>query len=50
MVRDLVEKALFYRDGDKTFFDVQSFPWVGKVESEWKAIRKELDMLMDRRE
>jgi ornithine lipid ester-linked acyl 2-hydroxylase len=50
MVRDMVEKVLFYRDGDKTFFELEAFPWVASVEAEWMAIRKELDALMVRRE
>src|SRR2546428_14188736 len=43
MVRDLVEKVLFYRDGPKTFFKPEEFPWVASIEAEWKTIRKELD-------
>jgi hypothetical protein len=50
MVRDLVEKVLFYRDGDKTFFEPEAFPWVASIETDWKAVRKELDALMVRRE
>jgi aspartyl/asparaginyl beta-hydroxylase (cupin superfamily) len=50
MLRALVERTLFYRDGDKTFFDPDEFPWVAEIESEWKSIRKELDVLMVRRE
>src|SRR5277367_2405159 len=50
MVRDLIEKTLFFRDGDKTFFDLEDFPWVAGIEAEWKAIRKELDVLMEHRE
>jgi beta-hydroxylase len=50
MVRDIVEKALFYRDGDQTFFEPEAFPWVAEIEAEWKTIRKELDALMVRRE
>jgi ornithine lipid ester-linked acyl 2-hydroxylase len=48
MVRDLVEGALFYRDGDKTFFEPEAFPWVAGIEAEWRTIRKELDGLMMR--
>ena len=29
MLRAIVEKTLFYRDGDKTFFEPETFPWVG---------------------
>lgn len=50
MIRDLVEGILFYRDGHRTFFEPEEFPWVAGVESEWKTIRKELDALMVRRE
>jgi ornithine lipid ester-linked acyl 2-hydroxylase len=50
MVRDIVEKVLFYRDRDTTFFDTDAFPWVAGIESEWKTIRKELDAVMLRRE
>ena len=50
MLRNIVEKTLFYRDGDKTFFDPEAFPWTAGIESEWKSIRKELDTLMVRRE
>jgi aspartyl/asparaginyl beta-hydroxylase (cupin superfamily) len=50
MLREIVEKTLFFRDGDKTFFDTEAFPWVADVEAGWKSIRKELDSLMVRRE
>jgi hypothetical protein len=45
MMRDLVESALFYRDGNKTLFEPEAFPWVAGIDAEWKAIRKELDVL-----
>ena len=32
--------------GDRTFFDTKSFPWVKRVESNWRAIRKEADVLL----
>jgi ornithine lipid ester-linked acyl 2-hydroxylase len=50
MVRDLVEGVLFYRDGDKTFFEPKDFPWASKIETEWKTIRAELDVLMAHRD
>jgi ornithine lipid ester-linked acyl 2-hydroxylase len=50
VLRNIVEKTLFYRDGDKTFFAPEAFPWVAGMESEWESIRKELDTLMVRRE
>jgi aspartyl/asparaginyl beta-hydroxylase (cupin superfamily) len=50
MVRDTVEKLLFFRDGNKTFFEPEAFPWVANIESQWKTIRRELDALMVHRE
>lgn len=50
MLRSLVESALFFRDKDTTFFDPQDYPWVAAVEAEWPLIRKELDVLLQRRE
>ncbi len=50
MIRDLVEGVLFYRDGHRTFFESEEFPWVSDVESEWMTIRRELEPLMQRRE
>lgn len=48
MVRQLTEKAitLLTRDGKRTFFDPSSFPWVLRVEAEWRTIRTELDALL----
>jgi len=45
-----IEGMMFFRDGKKTFFDPESFPWVSSIESDWLAIRKELDSLLVRRE
>ena len=50
VARRLVEGILFFQDGNKTFFEPESFPWVATVEAEWPAIRKELDQLMVRRQ
>lgn len=50
MIRNLVEGVLFYRDGERTFFESEEYPWVADVESEWMAIRKELEKLMLHRE
>jgi len=50
IVRRLVEKVMFFRDGDKTFFEPESFPWVASVEAEWVAVREELDSLLVHRE
>jgi len=46
----LAEDYMFYRDADRTFFEPEEFPWVADVEAEWRAIRKELDVLMLNRE
>jgi beta-hydroxylase len=32
--------------GDREFFDVSDFPWVGEVEANWKKVRAELDALL----
>lgn len=45
----LVESAMFFRDGEKTFFEPESYPWVSDIEAEWLAVRKELDALLVRR-
>jgi ornithine lipid ester-linked acyl 2-hydroxylase len=50
VLRRLVEGVLFFRDGDKTFFDADSFPWVPAVEAEWKTVREELLTIMARRD
>jgi ornithine lipid ester-linked acyl 2-hydroxylase len=50
MKRALVEQMIFFHDGDKTFFDPASFPWIASVEAEWAVVRKELDSLLTRRE
>jgi beta-hydroxylase len=50
MIRDLVEGALFFRDGQRTFFEPEEFPWTASIESQWKTVRRELDALMLRRE
>jgi ornithine lipid ester-linked acyl 2-hydroxylase len=50
MLRPLVESALFFRDKDTTFFDPKDYPWVADVEAEWLLIRKELDVLLQRRD
>jgi ornithine lipid ester-linked acyl 2-hydroxylase len=50
VARRLVEGLLFFRDGHKTFFEPESFPWVAAIEAEWPAIRKELDQLMVHRQ
>jgi len=50
VLRRLVETVLFFRDGEKTFFEPESFPWVSAVETDWKLVRKELEAVMARRE
>lgn len=32
--------------GDHTFFDTAEFPWIAKMEAQWKDIRMELDEVM----
>ncbi len=50
VLRRFVEGIMFFRDGEKTFFEPESFPWVPAVEAEWLAVRKELEAVMARRE
>jgi beta-hydroxylase len=49
-MRNLVENILFFRDGHKTFFEPEDYPWVAKVEAEAPFIRRELDVLLQRRD
>lgn len=49
-VHELVESILFFRDGDKTFWEPEEFPWVADIEREWLTIRKELEALLKHRE
>jgi ornithine lipid ester-linked acyl 2-hydroxylase len=48
MIRALTEKmiARLSRDGNRTFFETESFPWVASVEAGSTAIRAELDALL----
>jgi beta-hydroxylase len=50
VLRRMVEGIMFFRDGEKTFFEPESFPWVPAVEAEWPKVRKELEAVMARRE
>lgn len=50
MLRRLMEGAMFFRDGKKTFFEPQEFPWVGEIEADWISIRKELEAVLTRKE
>lgn len=42
--------AKFSRMGDKPVFARGDFPWVAAVEADWRAIRAELDQVMQRRD
>jgi beta-hydroxylase len=37
-------------DGNRTFFETESFPWVQGLEQHWRTIRAELDMLLAHKE
>jgi beta-hydroxylase len=50
VLRRIVEGIMFFRDGKKTFFEPESFPWVPAVEAEWPKVRKELEAVLSRRE
>lgn len=52
MIRALTEKmiARLTRDGNRTFFETESFPWVASVEAGTAAIRAELDALLAHRD
>lgn len=52
MIRALVEKMIstLSRDGNRTFFATRSFPWVARVEADWRLVRAELEALLTRRE
>jgi ornithine lipid ester-linked acyl 2-hydroxylase len=50
MLRNLVERAMFFPTANVTFFEPERYPWVAPVEAEWLAIRKELDALLVRRD
>ncbi len=44
-LEDLIAK--YSAVGDGAFFEVQHFPWVGLLETNWKTIRAELDNLLE---
>ncbi len=53
MLKDFVERKIAESspDGTRNFFDTEHFPWVTKIEAEWKTIRGELDaVLLNRRQ
>jgi ornithine lipid ester-linked acyl 2-hydroxylase len=43
--RTLIER--FSADGARVFFERDQFPWASAVEREWRAIREELDRLLE---
>lgn len=47
-LRSLMERLITWltRHGDRAWFDTAAFPWVKRVEAEWRGIREELDLLM----
>lgn len=47
-----MEKAItrLTRDGDRTFFETESFPWVASIEAGSKVIRDELNQLLVHRD
>lgn len=50
MLHELIERIMFFRDGDKTFWDPSSFSWIEAIEQEWLTIRKELEAVLQHRE
>ena len=50
MVRAILEKCIAHLtgDGERTFFEVNRFPWVAELESNWLVIREELSDLLRR--
>jgi aspartyl/asparaginyl beta-hydroxylase (cupin superfamily) len=50
MIRAIMEKCIarLARDGERTFFEADRFPWVAALESNWLAIRDELNDLLRR--
>ena len=51
MIRSGMERLISWSPGGgKTFFDTAEFPWVARVEAQWRAIRKELDDLLRERD
>jgi aspartyl/asparaginyl beta-hydroxylase (cupin superfamily) len=48
-LRNVLERAMTRRvDGRRTFFEPAAFPWVAAIESEWRAIRAELESVLRR--
>lgn len=52
MIRALMERTItrLTREGNRTFFETESFPWVASVEAGASAIRTELDTLLVHRD
>jgi ornithine lipid ester-linked acyl 2-hydroxylase len=47
MIQALLEKMIAASpDGNRTFFDTDAFPWVARLETEWRQIRAELDAVL----
>jgi beta-hydroxylase len=48
MLRPYFERAIarLTRDGRRVYFESERFPWVRRVEADWRAIRAELDGLL----
>lgn len=40
------EKTIKALDQDRTFFDLQDFPWTREVERDWRAMRDEVDRML----
>jgi aspartyl/asparaginyl beta-hydroxylase (cupin superfamily) len=45
--RELAERSSL---GDRPVYDVSTFPWIRQLESQWQAIRRELDEVLKERE
>jgi len=52
MIRALMERTItrLTRDGNRTFFETESFPWVASIEAGSTAIRTEMDTLLVHRD
>ena len=45
-VEHLIQEIRRTREGRKTFFSTDAFPWVRQVESHWKTMRSEVDRIL----
>lgn len=52
MIRSTMERmiAVLSPDGNRTFFETTSFPWVTRVEAGWNAVRAEVGAVLLRRD